>query len=510
MNLDRNTYEAWLLDRLEGNLSPDQERRLDAFLVAHPDLAAGPGELPQVSAPETGFGAKELLKRTYPPKGTPDTERLDDFLVGKAEGDLDPSTLQALEKYLFEHPEAARDARLIAFSKVMPEERTFTDKATIIRHFPPQGLPDAHRLLDFLIAALENDLTPEQSTALDHYLSAHPEVAREVRAVQATRLKAEVLRFRDRGTLERHFPPQGLPDAHRLVDFLIAALENDLATDQRRALERWVTEHPEAQRAQRLIDLTRVQAPAIVYANKEGLKKREVRVIPLWTRLAAAAGIVAVIGLGWWLMRNDTQGIDHGIAGTVKEDPAPPVPQQQTSPTIAPEGTVPAPVKSSTESDAQQGAPGKVPSANGPKTAPAPQRVAPQPAAPMHVPQQQPPAVAPSTQPLEEAVSEPLMAEVPPTPAPEGAQPRPRTAPMEAGGSYTLGTLVANTVREGVLETSERPTDLDRNDAVALVDKGLGAITGGHGGMQVQRTGKRERVQLRLGRNLAISASRGR
>ena len=38
MNLDRTTYEAWLLDRIEGNLTPAQERETAAFLAANPTL----------------------------------------------------------------------------------------------------------------------------------------------------------------------------------------------------------------------------------------------------------------------------------------------------------------------------------------------------------------------------------------------------------------------------------------------------------------------------------------
>ena len=52
MKLDRTTYEAWLLDRIEGNLTPAQERELDAFLAAHPDLDADISGLPHVDTGE--------------------------------------------------------------------------------------------------------------------------------------------------------------------------------------------------------------------------------------------------------------------------------------------------------------------------------------------------------------------------------------------------------------------------------------------------------------------------
>ena len=77
-------------------------------------------------------------------------------------------------------------------------------------------------------------------------------------------------------------------------------------------------------------------------------------------------------------------------------------------------------------------------------------------------------------------------------------------------GGTTIGTVMANSVRSGVLETKERSNALDREDALAMVNKGLGAITGGEGGVEVQRKTTRDRWKVRLGKNLAISASTGR
>jgi hypothetical protein len=77
-------------------------------------------------------------------------------------------------------------------------------------------------------------------------------------------------------------------------------------------------------------------------------------------------------------------------------------------------------------------------------------------------------------------------------------------------GGTPIGAVLANTVRNGVLETRERTGGLDREDALAMVNKGLGAITGGEGGVEVQRKTTRDRWKVRLGKNLAISASTGR
>jgi hypothetical protein len=73
-----------------------------------------------------------------------------------------------------------------------------------------------------------------------------------------------------------------------------------------------------------------------------------------------------------------------------------------------------------------------------------------------------------------------------------------------------LGTFLANRMRSDVLETPRRADALDRRDALAMADKAIGKITGGQGGVDVQRSATRDRFLLRLGRNFSLSASRGR
>jgi hypothetical protein len=104
------------------------------------------------------------------------------------------------------------------------------------------------------------------------------------------------------------------------------------------------------------------------------------------------------------------------------------------------------------------------------------------------------------------------------TPDPVHEQAQPAMASVDAAreGGTPIGTVLANTVRNGVLESGTRNGGLDRDDALAMVNRGLGAITGGQGGVEVERkpaqAGKpaRDRWKVRLGQHLSISASTGR
>lgn len=454
MKLDRGTYEAWMLDRIEGKLTPRQEQELDAFLAANLDLDASPGELPVVTDDTMPFALKDDLKKTFPPVGEIDASRLTEFLVALHEGDLAGPAAMDLERYLYEHPEAAREVRLMKATHVADDAVPFPEKESIARYFPPQGSPDKYRLTDFLIAAQEGDLT----------------------------------------------------------------------VAQREALTRYVQAHPEAQRDERLVSAARIQAEPVVFVGKEQLKKKEGRVVGLWQRYAMAASIALLLGFAWWMMRGGaTEG--PAIARTGSKRPQE---QKQGAPTTVEQpssqgtGAVKENEKSAVPESHQQQDPERV---NGdgtgiPKKAGTPRQEqmplrAPVPAEELAPAPEQQLANDPRPHKVEQPEA-PLLAQDPVVPAPEQVNVQEPTAsnPMATARSIEtgtpVGTALANAVRGGVIDSEKRDASLDGSDALAAVNKGLGAITGGQGRMQVERGATRERWKLRLGRNLAISASTGR
>ncbi len=435
MKLDRSTYEAWLLDRIEGSLSPDQVRELDAFLAANPELGAGLDELPAVSCVADAIAWKDELKKHFPPQGFPDAARLNDFLVARLEHELTPAQEQALDRFLYEHPWAKRDAELMARSKADASLITFNAKPSIQRNFPPLGLPDQQRLTDFLIAEAEGDLSPDQRSALSEFIQADPD----------------------------------------------------------------------AQRAARLVKLARVGIERIDFANKEQLKKREARVIPLWPRLAAAASIALVAGAAWWLLRE--QQVEPVSVAAQKEETAPSAPEVRSVPEKN-EAPVAAVVSNERKEQASTATRPirSVPATPSvgrkePETLPQPQ---------LPVPQEptQRPQLAQENNTRPSTAEQPAVAQIDIN-APTLAGPSNAERPAHQG-STTISTLLANTVREGVLDAPQRNAGLDGDDAVAAVDKGLSTITGGAVHVEVKRTPVRERLHLRLGQGFSLTASRGR
>jgi hypothetical protein len=105
MKINKNNYEHYFLDYLDGNLSDREIQMLEDFLLFNPDLR---GELEGtekiILSPESiVFDQKEFLKK--PDLSLPVNENnFEDFCIARAEGDLNDKQHTGLIKYSKEHP----------------------------------------------------------------------------------------------------------------------------------------------------------------------------------------------------------------------------------------------------------------------------------------------------------------------------------------------------------------------------------------------------------------------
>lgn len=440
--IDHSNYEAWLLDRLDGTLTPEQERELDAFLLQHPEMAFSEEPLPSVTSIAQALSAaeKDALKKSIPPVGAVDNTSVDDHLIARLENDLTAEQREALRTFLLDHPEHQRAERIYALTKLVPEALAYVEK---------------------------------------------------------------------RG-LQRHFPPQGMPTAFNLDDFLVARLEGDLSREQEEALDRFIAQDKAHQRAWAVMQATRFSAVLIVFVDKQWLKKKEGRVIPFtlgtWTvRLAAAASVAVLIGVGLWYLRTPNAH-EQEIARVPTKTSTPEVRSLQDEVPVTNAERAP-------EEPNGQRQESVAPVNRKDTSVPvAPQRQ--QPALPVRVEPAEEPVLAQDAPPATPK-NDPVV--VPDTPSPEpneslaATSPARKDAPVSEQNTTTLGGLFASTVRDRVLDKPTREEDnLDGEDAIAMVDRTLKVVGGDHAGLEVGQkapNGKR-RFDLRLGRNFSISASR--
>jgi hypothetical protein len=92
MEINRNNYEAWLLDLTEGSLTEKQVQQLRDFLMLNPDCAleglAG-AETWILEAEKIAYSGKDMLRRELPdPQSTVSGAGFDLFSIAMLEGDL--------------------------------------------------------------------------------------------------------------------------------------------------------------------------------------------------------------------------------------------------------------------------------------------------------------------------------------------------------------------------------------------------------------------------------------
>ena len=444
--IDHSNYEAWLLDRLEGNLSPQDERALDAFLAANPGLDPGSEPLPTLDEFKATLSAsaKNELKRQLPPAGAPTNERLDDFLIARLEGDLTPLQLQALRLYLIAHPEHQRAERLYALTKVLPEAMAYAAKRGLERNLPPLGMPTRFTVDDFLVARLEGDLTPSQENALNTFLAGHPESRVAADLFAHTRITVPAAVYPDHA---------GLKKGGRVVPLMPVWAVRFAAAASLALLFGvgiWSLTRKEVPQAPQVAELTEEPTRAI-QPTDPALKVEQ----------GSPSGTTAV-------------------DGTQRE----PQPEQFTP---GNKGVVTPPADRRTER------PVSVPL---PKEQPVPL-----------VAQELPPLVNPSEAPTDRPV---LEQPVPPRPnegMAMAALPAEKPAPESTTLGGLMARTLRERVLD---QEAPNARPLDGDDALAAVDRVLRTMGGEHAGVDVARKadGALRSFKLRLGSNLSISASR--
>ncbi|HPE86594.1 MAG: hypothetical protein WC151_01550 [Bacteroidales bacterium] len=137
MEINRNNYEAWLLDLLEGNLTPGQEAAVMSFLENHPDLNASlepiteiklPGSWP--TAPSNLHG--KLKRPVITPVNQINAHNYEDFFIAWHEGILRQDEKESVQLFLTENPAYGEEFKLYGAIKLSPAmEITFGEKSKL-------------------------------------------------------------------------------------------------------------------------------------------------------------------------------------------------------------------------------------------------------------------------------------------------------------------------------------------------------------------------------------------
>ena len=133
MNINRNNYELFFIDYLEGNLSEQDLFVLKKFLTDNPDLADELNSLDSFTAePEhIVFKHKQSLKKnTIPPINN---QNFDSMAIAYLENDLSDTEKLEFEQYIKQNPKKGEEYSLFEKTKIQPDfSIKYPDKKQIL------------------------------------------------------------------------------------------------------------------------------------------------------------------------------------------------------------------------------------------------------------------------------------------------------------------------------------------------------------------------------------------
>ncbi|MEN9638986.1 MAG: hypothetical protein RLZZ262_854 [Bacteroidota bacterium] len=259
MEINRNNYEAFLIDYLEGNLTPDAQHQVEAFLLANPDIQAECEDVMGFSLPQeaVSFDDKQDIKIDD------DLDRTSILMMLAIDGEATLGELDEL-KLILKDADQARHFEALKATVLRPEHLEFEGKS---------------------ILQVSDRLTPQQEFEL--------QAAGLLPIVSPEQIDAW-----DKANL--YFPDQ--VDWSNEMDLAAAYAEGELPAElqliarQKAAASIVFAANVEALKKMRL------QPEQITFEGKSSLKQKETRVIFFTPAIRRAAAIAAVfvIGIGIW------------------------------------------------------------------------------------------------------------------------------------------------------------------------------------------------------------------
>jgi hypothetical protein len=139
MDINRDNYEAFLLDLLEGRLSVAEERELKEFLKAHPEHVVDLPDLDLLSLEKIhlSFPDRDLLRKELPSAETSlSTTNFDMFSIARMEGDLSRQQVDEHRSAIHSDERLLQEWTRWQRTRLVPEQIRFPGKNSLKRRKP--------------------------------------------------------------------------------------------------------------------------------------------------------------------------------------------------------------------------------------------------------------------------------------------------------------------------------------------------------------------------------------
>jgi len=135
--INRNNYESYLIDLMEGNLDAQTGEELMQFLDENPDIKEEFEKFENVSLepePVAFKGKSELKQKIIIPVGDIDEDNFENFFIAWHENDLSPKERESVEQFVTKNPFLKKEFELFGSLAVMPDKAVVYGNKEVLYH----------------------------------------------------------------------------------------------------------------------------------------------------------------------------------------------------------------------------------------------------------------------------------------------------------------------------------------------------------------------------------------
>ncbi len=283
MKINRQNYESYFLDYIDGKLAPEMLDEFNSFLSLNPDLAEELDGIDQVSllAEELPFLTKEYLKK----EESGDTlSEIETLLIGYVEGDLTPQQMAQVEQMCLDSESVNRALASFKRAKLQAEDSIVFDAKNALKIEDKIDLSTGDYAA---IAYLEGDTNSEGKSAYEALSET------EKRALANAKLVPDAISFEEKNSISL---PDHL-DMKLIQNLLVGKLEGDLTLEQNNHLSSLLASNEDLRNELAVLYKTKLTPENIVFDQKDKLRQREATVIPFRRIMLAVGSAAAVVAL---------------------------------------------------------------------------------------------------------------------------------------------------------------------------------------------------------------------
>ncbi len=159
-----------------------------------------------------------------------------------------------------------------------------------------------HNYEEWFLLYADDELNHQQRAAVELFVQQNPGMGAELETFMQMKLQPEEgIVFPGKQSLYKTSDVD--ININNYGAFFLFYIDRELDETAREKVEKFVLQHPQLQDEFTLLKQTVLQPEAIVFGDKSSLYRKEEgrRIYPLYLRFAAAAALIGIAVLGWWL-----------------------------------------------------------------------------------------------------------------------------------------------------------------------------------------------------------------